>query len=112
MDCIFCKLANHEIPTEVVYEDDEIFAFNDASPQAPVHLLVIPKKHIPSLNQAEDDGKLLGDILTRIAKLAKEQGFSEDGYRVVNNCGKDGGQSVDHLHFHVLAGRSLQWPPG
>lgn len=112
MDCIFCKLANHEIPTEVVYEDDQIFVFNDASPQADVHLLAIPKKHIPSLNEAEEDGALVGEILTRISKLAKEMGFAEKGYRVVNNCGDDGGQTVQHLHFHVLAGRSLKWPPG
>lgn len=113
MDCIFCKLAEGEIPTEVIYQDDEMFVFQDQNPQAPKHLLAIPKEHIASLNEAgEEHAQLLGSILYRIRKIAEEQGFADDGYRVVNNCGEDGGQTVPHLHFHVLAGRSLQWPPG
>lgn len=113
MDCIFCKLAQGEIPTDVVYQDEEIFVFNDQNPQAPVHLLAIPKQHIASLNEVdEEQAQLIGRLLHKVKSLASEQGFSEDGYRVVNNCGDDGGQTVPHLHFHVLAGRSLQWPPG
>lgn len=111
-DCIFCKIANHEIPTTVVFEDDQIIAFNDADPQAPVHFLVIPKKHISSLDETKDeDEKLLAHILLKIKDLAKEQGL-DNGYRVVINTGSDGGQTVHHLHFHVLGKRSLNWPPG
>lgn len=113
MDCIFCKLAQGEIPTDVLYEDEEIFVFTDQNPQAPVHYLAIPKKHIASLNEADaDDAALLGRLLLRIRQIAEDEGFAADGYRVVNNIGQDGGQSVAHIHFHVLAGRSLQWPPG
>ena len=113
MDCIFCKLAAHEIPTQVVYEDDDIFVFKDTDPQAPVHYLFIPKQHIASLNEVgESEAELIGKIYQKIADIAKKEGFSENGYRVVSNCGKDGGQSVPHLHFHVLAGREMTWPAG
>ncbi len=113
MDCIFCKLASGEIPTDVVYEDELIFVFKDANPQAPVHYLAIPKQHVQSLNEIETmEAEVLARIFETIPKIAKEEGFADAGYRVVNNCGADGGQTVGHLHFHILAGRSLQWPPG
>lgn len=113
MDCIFCKLAHKEIPTEVIYEDEMLFAFYDANPVAPVHFLVIPKKHIASLDHlTEGDEKILGHMMATVASLAKKLGLDASGYRVVNNCGADGGQTVGHLHLHVIGGRSLQWHPG
>lgn len=113
MDCIFCKIAQGQIPCQKIYEDEKVLAFYDLEPQAPVHFLMIPKKHIASLNDltAEDEA-LIGYIFSKIKTLAKELGIAESGYRVVNNIGKEGGQSVFHIHFHVLGGRSLQWPPG
>ena len=112
MDCLFCKIIEGEIPSQCLYEDDKIYVFKDIDPQAPVHFLVIPKKHIDSLDTMDDeDGELIGYVFKKIRNLAKEQGL-KDGYRVVNNIGEDGGQSVKHMHFHVLGGRSLQWPPG
>lgn len=113
MDCIFCKIANKEIPSTIVYEDEDVMAFNDLNPEAPVHILVIPKKHIESLNAAsEEDQRLLGKIMLTIAKIAAEQGIAETGYRVVNNCGEQGGQTVMHLHFHLMGGREMLWPAG
>lgn len=111
MDCVFCKIAAGEIPTEKIYEDEDIIAFNDLDPQAPIHFLVIPKKHITSLESVEEsDSKLLGKIMLAIQKLAKDNNL--EGYRVVTNIGEDGGQTVPHLHFHVLGGRAFHWPPG
>ena len=111
MDCVFCKIAAGEIPTEKIYEDEDIIAFNDLDPQAPIHFLVIPKKHITSLESVEEsDSKLLGKIMLAIQKLAKDKNL--EGYRVVTNIGEDGGQTVPHLHFHVLGGRAFHWPPG
>lgn len=111
--CIFCKLANKEIDTEVVYEDEDIFVFKDSDPKAPIHLLFIPKKHIESINDLTDENALIvSKIFLKIRDIAKEMGFSENGYRVVANTGEDGGQSVKHLHFHVLAGRVMTWPAG
>jgi histidine triad (HIT) family protein len=113
MDCIFCKIAKGEIPTEAIYEDDKIIAFHDTAPQAPIHFLVIPKAHIESLNEVdEENAGVIADIFRRISLIAKEMGFDETGYRVVNNCGDDGNQTVRHLHFHVLAKRKMSWPPG
>ena len=113
MDCIFCKIANKEIPSSIVYEDDDVIAFNDLNPEAPVHVLVIPKKHIVNLSDAKpEDQQLLGKLMLTIQKIAAEQGVAESGYRVVTNCGEQGGQTVMHMHFHLLAVRSLQWPPG
>jgi len=111
MDCIFCKIANGDIPADVVYEDDEIMAFRDLSPQAPVHVLIIPKKHIASLDEAGTDGELLGHLMTKTCEIAAGLGL-ENGYRVVNNCGEDGMQTVRHIHFHLLGGRKMGWPPG
>lgn len=107
-DCIFCKIKNGEIPSEKVYEDEEILAFKDINPAAPIHVLVIPKKHIESLAKMEDgDEKIISKIYKVINEIAEKQGFKENGYRVIVNCGKDGGQEVEHLHFHLLAGKQL-----
>ena len=112
-DSLFCKIAAGEIPSNKLYEDDTLLAFYDIDPQAPVHFLVIPKKHIASAAAlTEDDAALLGHIYAVIAEQCRKLGVAENGYRVVTNVGEDGGQSVKHLHFHVLAGRSLAWPPG
>lgn len=111
-DCIFCKIASGQIPAKLVYEDDQIAAFHDLEPQAPVHVLIIPKKHIDSLDHmtAEDAG-LIGHLMNQIKDIAKELGV-ENGYRVVSNCGPDALQSVQHLHFHLLGKRRMAWPPG
>lgn len=113
MDCLFCKIAAGEIPSTKVYEDELVYGFLDIEPQAPVHIILIPKEHIPSANAlCSENCGVVGHIFAVAAKLAEEQGFSEKGYRIVNNCGEDGGQTVQHLHFHLLAGRNLGWPPG
>jgi len=107
-DCIFCKIINREIPSTVVYEDEEIIAFKDIHPVTPVHILVIPKKHISSLvDLKEEDEAIIGKIYTVINKIAKEQGILEKGFRVVVNCGEEGGQEVKHVHFHLLGGKHL-----
>lgn len=107
-DCIFCKIIKGEIPSTKVYEDGEILAFNDVNPVAPIHILVVPKKHIESLAHLEkEDEALVGKIYGVINKIAEEQGFKNDGFRVIVNCGKNGGQEVMHLHFHILAGKKL-----
>jgi histidine triad (HIT) family protein len=108
MDCLFCKIAEGSLPSNIVYQDDKTVAFHDIQPQAPVHLLVIPKKHISSMNEAErEDAELLGHVLMVAQKVAKDAGLAESGYRIINNCGKDAGQVVFHIHFHVLGGESL-----
>ncbi|MBQ2889885.1 MAG: histidine triad nucleotide-binding protein [Clostridia bacterium] len=113
MDCLFCKIIKGEIPSNKVYEDDAVFAFRDIEPQAPVHILIIPKEHIASANELNDENSaIVGHIFSVAAKIAKSEGIAEGGYRIVNNCGADGGQTVGHLHFHMLGGRSLTWPPG
>ncbi len=112
-ECLFCKLANHEIPTQVVYEDEHAFAFRDINPQAPVHILVIPRQHLSNLAEASpQDAQLLGHLLWVCAEVARQEGVEASGYRVVLNTNRDAGQSVYHLHFHVLGGRHLTWPPG
>lgn len=110
-DCIFCKMVRREIVPAVVYEDADVLAFNDINPQAPVHILVIPKQHIATLNELTEQG-IAGDLLTRCADIAKKQGLSEVGYRTVINCNDQGGQEVYHLHLHLLGGRQMRWPPG
>ena len=107
-DCLFCKIIEGKIPSQIVYEDEDILAFNDINPIAPVHVLVIPKKHITSLaHMQEGDEELIGKIYKVINKIAEEKGVKEDGYRAVVNCGENGGQEVMHLHFHLLAGKKL-----
>ena len=111
-DCLFCKIAEGKIPADTVYEDERIIAFRDISPQAPLHVLIVPRKHIATLNDAdEQDGDLFGHILLTAKRIAADQGM-QAGYRVVNNCGATAGQSVFHIHFHLLGGRPLGWPPG
>ena len=114
MDCLFCKITGGEIPSKFIYEDESVVAFRDINPQAPQHILIVPRKHIESINAFEDDDKdLAAHILVDvIPKLAKDLKIAESGYRVVINTGKDGGQTVPHIHFHILGGRSMQWPPG
>ena len=112
-DCIFCKIANKEINSEILYEDEFVVAFKDLEPQAPVHILIVPKKHIASLNDlTADDAELLARIVLAAQKLAKDNGIAERGYRLVNNCGVEGGQTIGHLHFHLLGGREMLWPAG
>lgn len=112
MDCIFCKIANGEIPATKVYEDDTVVAFNDLEPQAPSHILVIPKAHISSAAEVTpENSAVIAHIFEVIAKIAKDNGF-KDGFRVVNNCGDSAGQTVKHIHFHLMAGRDFTWPAG
>ncbi|PKK38767.1 HIT family hydrolase [Clostridiaceae bacterium JG1575] len=113
MDCLFCQIARKEVPAEIIHEDEFCVAFNDINPAAPVHFLVIPKKHIVSVADitAEDEA-VLGHMLKTIAILANDKGLNERGYRVVSNIGEDGQQTIPHLHFHVIGGRSMTWPPG
>lgn len=111
-NCLFCKIISREIPTDILYEDEEIVAFPDINPTAPVHILIIPKKHISSSDDLnEENSYLIGKIFLVAKKLAKDMAL-EKGYRVVNNCKEDGGQSVDHIHFHLLGGRKMLWPAG
>lgn len=113
MTCFFCKIANGEMETDKVFEDDQVVAFRDINPQAPTHVLIIPKKHISTLNDLEeDDNELVGQLFMSAKNIAKELGFSEDGYRTVFNCNGHGGQSVYHIHLHLLGGRQMGWPPG
>lgn len=112
-DSIFTKIIKREIPASIVYEDEEIIAFNDINPQAPVHILIIPKKQIPTINDAEiNDTELLGKVILAAKKLALENGIAADGYRLVFNCNSGAGQTVFHIHCHLLGGRVMGWPPG
>jgi histidine triad (HIT) family protein len=112
-DCIFCRIGSKQIPSRVVLEDDQVLAFDDLNPQAPVHVLVIPKRHIGALkNVQQQDQALLGHLLAAANQVAQKKGIEESGYRVVANTGIDGGQTVFHLHLHVLGGRPMTWPPG
>jgi histidine triad (HIT) family protein len=112
-DCLFCKIANKELAADIVFEDGTTLAFRDINPQAPVHLLIIPKKHIPSLSHlSPEDRELVGHIHLVAKDLAAKEGIAEDGYRLVVNCNSAAGQTVFHLHFHLLGGRNLTWPPG
>ena len=112
-DTLFGKIIRREIPADIVYEDEEILAFRDIAPQAPVHVLFIPKKALATLNDAADaDAALIGKLVLAAARWAKSRGFADDGYRVVMNCNEHGGQTVFHIHLHLLAGRQMHWPPG
>ena len=112
-DCVFCKIARKEIPAKLVHEDDDVVAFEDLNPQAPVHVLVVPRRHVPSLNELEaGDDALAGKLLRVAAGIARARGVAEPGWRAVVNVGKEGGQVVFHVHLHVLGGRPMFWPPG
>jgi len=111
-NCLFCNIISGEIPSTLIYEDEKVIAFEDISPQAPVHYLVIPRQHIQSIAHTDENNKeLLGHILLVAAKIAKDKGL-DSGYRIINNCGDDGGQTVNHIHFHILGKRKMLWPPG
>lgn len=113
MDCIFCKIIKKEISASILYEDEKILIFNDLNPEAPIHFLVIPKEHIDSTNEINIcSSDVISHIFVKIAELSKNIKELKDGYRIVTNCGKNAGQTVKHLHFHVLGGRKLSWPPG
>lgn len=109
--CLFCRIVDGEIPADVVHETDQVLAFRDIVPKAPTHVLVIPKRHVPSLADADDAG-LLGELMLAARDVARAEGIAEGGFRAVANTGGDGGQTVHHLHIHVLGGRALGWPPG
>lgn len=112
-DCLFCKIINKNIPATIVFEDDKVTAFRDLSPQAPVHILIIPKRHIATLMDiTEQDKDIIGYIYLVAQKLAKAEGVAQSGFRIVANCNENAGQAVFHIHFHLLGGRRLQWPPG
>lgn len=112
-ECIFCQIVAGTIPTKKIYEDDQVIAFDDINPQAPVHMLVIPKQHVVSLDDTQDsDAALLGQLMVVCAKMARQRALAESGYRVVTNIGREAGQTVFHLHLHVLGGRTFSWPPG
>ena len=113
MDCLFCKIISWDIPADIVFQDVQLLAFLDISPKAPEHILIIPKKHIATLNDVEaEDAELLGDLMLTAATLAADAGCAEEGYRVVMNCNAAAGQTVFHIHLHLLCGRPLSWPPG
>ena len=112
-DCLFCKISAGEIPCDKVYEDDDVLAFRDINPRAPVHVLIIPRKHIATLNDLEEaDRPLAGRLMLASSQIAAQQGIDEDGYRLVVNCNENGGQDVFHVHLHLLGGRRMNWPPG
>lgn len=112
-DCVFCKIVAGEIPAKVVFEDEAVLAFEDLNPQAPVHVLLIPKKHIATLNDlTAEDAPVIGRMARTAAQIARDRGFAENGYRTVLNCNEYGGQSVYHIHMHLLGGRVMSWPPG
>jgi histidine triad (HIT) family protein len=112
-DCIFCRIASGEIASNIIYKDEEIVAFRDLNPQAPTHVLLIPRKHISSLDDlSADDDAIVGRLVRKASQLAGTEGIAAEGYRLVANCGANAGQSVDHVHFHLLGGRRLAWPPG
>ena len=110
MNCLFCKIANKEVPAEIVYEDEKVIVLKDIHPKAPLHLLIVPKKHIPSINHLElRDKELIGGLFLVAQKIARAEGVNKTGYRLIFNMGKDAGQTVDHLHLHLLGGKKLLW---
>ena len=112
-DCLFCRIAAGDIPADIVHADERMIAFRDINPQAPMHVLVVPRRHIATLDDlSPDDDQLVGEMMRRAAALARESGYADRGYRTVFNCNADAGQTVFHIHLHVIGGRSLTWPPG
>lgn len=112
-DCLFCKILDGEIPADIIYESDTVVAFRDINPQAPLHVLIIPRKHIATINDiSETDEATVGSLYSAASEIARSAGYADDGYRVVMNCNEAAGQTVFHIHLHLLAGRSLSWPPG
>jgi len=112
-DCLFCRIAAGDIPADIVHADERMIAFRDINPQAPMHVLVVPRRHIATLDDlSPDDDQLVGEMMRRAAALARENGYADRGYRTVFNCNADAGQTVFHIHLHVIGGRSLTWPPG
>jgi histidine triad (HIT) family protein len=112
-DCLFCKILNGDIPADIIYESDSAIAFRDISPQAPTHVLVIPRKHVATINDLnEEDQEIIGSLYLAAKDIARAEGISDEGYRAVMNCNEGAGQSVFHIHLHVLGGRALSWPPG
>jgi|SRR5579872_5189314 histidine triad (HIT) family protein len=112
-DCLFCKIINRQIPASIVYEDSQVLAFNDINPQAPTHVLIVPKRHIASLNElSAADDQLVGELVRRAAAIATERGIEASGFRTVFNTNREAGQTVFHVHLHLLGGRSMHWPPG
>ncbi len=112
-DCLFCKIRDGEIPADLVFQNDEVLAFNDVNPQAPTHLLIIPKKHVSTVNDInQEDEVMMGKLFSAAKQIAAEKGLSDDGYRLVVNCNEGAGQTVFHIHMHLLAGRAMTWPPG
>nr|WP_310889491.1 histidine triad nucleotide-binding protein [Clostridium estertheticum] len=112
-DCLFCKIIKKQIPSEMLYEDDKVIVIKDISPQAPVHVIIIPKQHIDNLNcLTKDQSEIIGHIFMVVTKVVQTLGIAKSGYRIVSNCGEQGGQTVQHIHFHLLGGRLLEWPPG
>ena len=112
-DCLFCKIVDGDIPADVVYENDSLIAFRDINAKAPTHILLIPRRHIATMNDLEDgDGSLAGELFVTAARIAADEGLADDGYRVVMNCNEAAGQSVFHIHLHLLGGRPMSWPPG
>ena len=112
-DCLFCKIRDGEIPADIVYENDEVLAFRDVNPQAPVHVLIVPRKHIATVNDVQpDDATVMGKLFLAAQHIAAQEGIADDGYRLVVNCNSKAGQTVFHIHMHVLGGRNMTWPPG
>jgi len=112
-DCLFCKIIERQIPASIVYEDDRVLAFNDINPQAPTHILIVPKRHVATLNDiGTEDDQIVGELVRRATLIAKERGFSETGYRTLFNTNRGAGQTVFHIHLHLLGGRPFAWPPG
>jgi len=112
-DCIFCKIVSGDIPGDIVYQDDEVLAFRDLNPQAPTHILIIPKKHISTINDIQpEDAELIGKMYLAASQIARKEGIAEPGYRAVMNCNREAGQTVFHIHLHLLGGRPMSWPPG
>ncbi len=112
MDCLFCRIVKGDIPSSKVYEDEWVYAFRDIDPQAPVHVVLVPKEHFKNIMEVPKDSEIMRHLGNAVQEICKRERIDKEGFRVVNNCGEKGGQTVEHLHFHILGGRNLTWPPG